>query len=428
MKLFVHLPMALNPDARSALLISYGVGMTAKALVDTRRLETIDMVDISRDVVEMNRIVYPDPEELPTNDPRVTVHIEDGRYFLQTTRRRFDLITGEPPPPKMAGVVSLYTQEYFSLVRERLNPGGLTSYWLPVHSLNPDDSRAIIRAFCNAFEDCTLWAGSGLDWILLGSRDRDEPASAERMAMLWDDPVVGGELNRIGVERPEQLGALFMADAEELARIADGVAPLVDDWPKRLSDRVMPIETAAPTYYEWMETGPARERFAQSAWSRGVWPEVLRVETGPYFDVQAVINRTLVQGPPPLSRALPAAEEILDRWKLRTVPLWLLGSTSARLEAARRAASDGRSDPRILAELAVGALAEDRPGEAARLFAEAQSLDARHATWRTLEVFALLRAHRDEEARQRLATAPAAPGTGTGRVWLRRRLAGRATD
>ena len=36
----------------------------------------------------------------PLQDPRVRVHIEDGRQFLQATGRRFDLITGEPPPPR----------------------------------------------------------------------------------------------------------------------------------------------------------------------------------------------------------------------------------------------------------------------------------------------------------------------------------------
>ncbi len=113
MRLYVWWPMAVRPESRKALLISYGVGVTAKALTDTKSLESIDMVDISRDVLELNRIVYPNPKDLPQNDPRVRVHVEDGRYFLQTTPERFDIITGEPPPPKMAGIVNLYTQEYF---------------------------------------------------------------------------------------------------------------------------------------------------------------------------------------------------------------------------------------------------------------------------------------------------------------------------
>ena len=79
--------------------------------------------------------------------------------------QEINLITGEPPPPKMAGVVSLYTREYFSLVHDRLSEGGIASYWLPSHALAPADTRSISGAFCDVFEDCTLWEGAGLDWM-----------------------------------------------------------------------------------------------------------------------------------------------------------------------------------------------------------------------------------------------------------------------
>ena len=54
MKLFVCCPWP-SPEPRRALLISYGVGSTARALADAAGLEPIDVVDISRDVLEMAR-------------------------------------------------------------------------------------------------------------------------------------------------------------------------------------------------------------------------------------------------------------------------------------------------------------------------------------------------------------------------------------
>jgi len=54
MKLYVYWPVAVHPDLKNALLISYGVGSTAKALTDTKSLETIDIVDISPEILEMN--------------------------------------------------------------------------------------------------------------------------------------------------------------------------------------------------------------------------------------------------------------------------------------------------------------------------------------------------------------------------------------
>ena len=149
----------------------------------------------------------------PLNDPRVRVHIEDGRYLLQTTDRRFDLITGEPPPPGIAGVENLYTREYFELIRRRLADGGFVTYWLPLSDLTDVSTKAILRAFCDVFEDCSLWNGSGTHLMMAGSRDARGPVSEEEFGRQWRDPAVAAEMERLGVERPEQLGALFIGDA-----------------------------------------------------------------------------------------------------------------------------------------------------------------------------------------------------------------------
>ena len=128
----------------------------------------------------------------PLRDPRVRVHVEDGRFFLQTTRRRFDLITGEPPPPRGAGVVNLYSREYFGLVRDRLAPGGRR------HLLAAGATRwtrpraqAITGAFCGVFPDCSLWTGSGLDWMLAGTNGLHGAPSAAEFARQWRDPRAG---------------------------------------------------------------------------------------------------------------------------------------------------------------------------------------------------------------------------------------------
>jgi predicted membrane-bound spermidine synthase len=358
MKLFVYLPMALNPDAKTALLISYGVGSTAKALTDTAGLESIDMVDISRDVLEMNDIVYPQKGTLPLDDPRVHAHIEDGRYFLETTKNRFDLITGEPPPPKMAGVVNLYTREYFFLIRERLNEGGIVSYWLPAHQLTLHDSKSIIGAFCDAFDDCTLWGGAGLDWILLGTRGATGPVTRERFARQWVDPAVGPELIALGLERPEQLGALFMAGADSLKEIASDTAPLTDDRPKRLSAQPFDVQADFQTYVPWMDTTITRTRFERSPWIEQVWPSELRASALPYFSVQHEINHVLVSGPRQMQEVLPTIHSLLTRTELETLPLWMLASNVPRQVAASRALAKGRGKAEVYWELGLGALVQ----------------------------------------------------------------------
>jgi len=354
MKLFVYWPVALHPAPKSALLIGYGVGITAKALTDSAALETIDVVDISRDALEMNRHVYPDPADYPLNDPRVTTHIEDGRFFLQITGRRFDIITGEPPPPKMAGVVSLYTVEYFELVRERLNEGGIASYWLPAHALTQRDAKVIARTFCSVFDDCTLWTGSGLDWMLIGTRNAKGPVSAEHFARQWADPVVGPEIRALGFELPEQLGALFMGGREYLLSLTADVEPLTDSHPKRLSETLV-VQKAK--FLPWMETAPARQRFERDPLVARLWPPTLRSASLAFFDEQAAYNQVLNFKIAPLDH-LTEIHRWITQTQLETLPLWYLGSDENHQRAAARAWAAGRRSAAIHYHLGASALAQ----------------------------------------------------------------------
>ncbi|MDH3655178.1 MAG: hypothetical protein OEN21_12975 [Myxococcales bacterium] len=389
MKLFVYLPMALNPDAKTALLISYGVGSTAKALTNTAGLESIDVVDISRDVLEMNEIVYPEEGELPLDDPRVEVHIEDGRYFLETTKKRFDLITGEPPPPKMAGVVTLYTREYFSLAYERLAEGGIVSYWLPAHVLSPDDSKSIIRAFCDVFEDCTLWSGAGLDWILLGTRNATGPGSTGRMAQQWSDPVIGPDLQLLGVEAPAQLGALFMAGPDDLDQLAGDALPLTDDHPKRLSDQPFDLAAGLPSYVPWLDQTDTRLRFERSPWIEKMWPREIRDATPSYFLAQWEMNRGIIErGTLDPEVVLPKLHELLTRTQLTTAPLWMLKSDGPRQRAARAAFEKDKTNASALGELGLGALAKRDYSLAYRLFVAAIQAGAVGSQIQNMAVYA----------------------------------------
>jgi hypothetical protein len=76
--------------------------------------------------------------------------------------------------------------------------------------------RAVDRPESPAAISRRAWGlgGAGLDWILLGTRDAQGPGSVERFARQWLDPVVGPEFVALGVELPEQLGAMFMGDAD----------------------------------------------------------------------------------------------------------------------------------------------------------------------------------------------------------------------
>jgi hypothetical protein len=159
--------MLLHPDPNEVLHICYGSGNSVMAL--TRHdPERIDVVELSPHVREASEYFW--TNENVIDDPRVNLVIEDGRNFVLGTDRRYDVISLEPPNIFTAGVVNLYTQDFYELAIERLNPGGMMLQWLPTGQLSVSDRGSLIRAFTEAFPHVYLWSQlSSSSLLLLGT-------------------------------------------------------------------------------------------------------------------------------------------------------------------------------------------------------------------------------------------------------------------
>ena len=219
MRLFAYLPLALHPGARDVLLICYGCGVTADAFTHKSSLERIDIVDISKEVFSLADSYTGINYSNPLRDPRVHAIVQDGRFFLQASARKYDIISGEPPPPKNAGSVNLYTQEFFSLMQEppegRRNRDLLASDRPTESERSESNPSRVSRRFSKRIgvgrcrseldHDGDQWAG--------------RRASEDELRQFWNDPATGADLRRIGIEVPQQLGALFLMDGDEIDRI-----------------------------------------------------------------------------------------------------------------------------------------------------------------------------------------------------------------
>jgi spermidine synthase len=372
MRSYVYWPLAVHPQPRRALMISFGVGTTASALTDSPDFESITFVDISKDVLEVSRLGFPPPQRSPLDDPRVTVHVEDGRFFLAATRQRFDVITAEPPPPRNAGVVNLYTREYFALVRDRLDSGGIATYWLPVYQLDKGSTLAVIRGFCDVFEDCSLWSGSGLNWMLVGTRGLQGRVGEAHFRRLWEGGDGGRRLREVGFETPGHLGATFMADAPHIATLTAGVRPLTDDHPYRLRDDG-PDADAFRFYFDLTDAAQARSRFEASAYVRSLWPELAFAETLGRFQERALYDRFFLGAYGRPRAAFADLRESLVATDSRWLPLVLVGSHPGEQDAVDRAVARGQAGPAVDYLLGVRALAHREYAQADALFARVQA-------------------------------------------------------
>jgi spermidine synthase len=180
-----HLPALLHPEPRSVLIVGCGAGVTAGSFVPYPGVERIVICEIEPLIPRVVARHFAKENYDVVNDPRVRIVHDDARHFILTTREKFDIITSDPIHPWVKGAATLYTKEYFELVKRHLNPGGVVTQWVPLYESNLDVVKSEFATFFAAFPTGTVWSndrdGEGYDVVLLGPA---EPAKIDIDSML----------------------------------------------------------------------------------------------------------------------------------------------------------------------------------------------------------------------------------------------------
>jgi spermidine synthase len=364
MRLFAYLPAALHPQPQDALLIAFGCGVTADALTHDVDLKHIDIVDISKEAFALADDYRGAGYSNSLRDPRVTAIVQDGRFFLQASPQRYDIITGEPPPPKVLGSVNLYTEQFFALMSDRLNDGGIATFWLPIYQLNVGEANAILHAFHDAFPNCAIWSSSDEEWIMMGIKGAPQKIDNEQVRKFWRFGSTRDDLGRIGVEVPEQLAALFVMDGDEIDRIANGTKPLTDFYPKRLGDVTVEDKAIHEFTGGYMQAASAAERFRSSRLIQQIWPEAITAQLEPFFAIREMRYRASLSE----TNWLAELDIHLRGSRLREPVLETLDTNSFRVALAEKAADNLQPPPiELLPDLIAEALARRDYQEAIRL-------------------------------------------------------------
>jgi spermidine synthase len=237
-----HLPALLADRRDTACVICFGSGITVGS-VARHPFDRIVCAEICEGIREPARF-FPENHGV-LDDPRVRLVTDDGRNVLLGTAQTFDVIVSEPPLLETAGVVNLFTREFYELVRERLAPGGVFCQWVPSFEFSRPQHALVLRTFLEVFPEATLW-GSPLyaDTVLVGSRGPARLDFAE-IARRMAEPAVARDLAESGIADPLELLSWFAVSAPEL-RAYCGPGPVLSD-DRTVLDFVMPRERRRAT-------------------------------------------------------------------------------------------------------------------------------------------------------------------------------------
>jgi spermidine synthase len=223
-----HLATLVPEHARDVLVIGCGAGVTAGAV-------SIDPAVVHETIAEIESLVaravarYFSAENFDVvQNPKVHVEIDDARHFVLTTKEKFDAITSDPFDPWVKGAATLYTSEFFELIKRHLNPGGVVTVFVQLYESGEDAVKSQVATFLDAFPGGMVFGntlgGVGYDVVLLG---RVEPAGIdiddiERRLNRPEYAPVKKSLGEIGFTSALQLFSRYAGQGPQLKKWLEG--------------------------------------------------------------------------------------------------------------------------------------------------------------------------------------------------------------
>jgi spermidine synthase len=218
-----HITTLVPEHPTKVLVIGCGAGVTAGAV-------SIDPLVKDQTIAEIEPLV---PRVVSTHfaehnfdvvrNPKVRIHLDDARHYLLTTNEKFDAITSDPLDPWVKGAATLYTREFFDVVKDHLNPDGVVTLFVQLYESNEAAVKSEIATFLEAFPNGAVFAntinGQGYDLVLfgqLGTKPINVDAIQARLDRPENEPI-RRSLQQIGINSATQLFGTYAGSRADLA-------------------------------------------------------------------------------------------------------------------------------------------------------------------------------------------------------------------
>jgi spermidine synthase len=217
-----HLTTLLPPQQKTMMVIGFGAGATAGAVSVEPRLESETIAEIEPLVPKVVSTYFSEHNFDVARNPKVHIHIDDARHYLQTTKQKFDGITSDPLDPWVKGAAMLYTREFFEEVKTHLNPGGVVTLFVQLYESSPEAVKSELATFFEAFPNGVVFGnttnGEGYDTVLVGSIEPLHINVDEIQAKLSSPEYsrVAQSLREIGFNSAIDLFSTFAGRAADL--------------------------------------------------------------------------------------------------------------------------------------------------------------------------------------------------------------------
>ena len=210
---YLHIPMALRPQAKRMLMIGLGGGILAKTMLRDYPELHIDVVEVDPVVVSVAQQYF----DLPSTE-RLNIIIGDGREYLEGIESSYDIII-------LDALFEAYTpfcfatREYLQMVRTKVTHGGIYAHNANGYYEGPQSQTLwrYLRGIHDAFADVHVF---GVTPVF----NRD-PGKSNLVVIASDTVRTSAEV--AAAVRGRGGGVVSI---EDFPRFADDLRPARTDW------------------------------------------------------------------------------------------------------------------------------------------------------------------------------------------------------
>lgn len=208
-------PMLMHqqgPEGLDVAVIGFGSGVTVGTTLSFP-VHSVDVIELERSIPEaarffedVNLLEYQLDHFPFVQMDRLTIINDDGRNYLASTDRSYDIIISEPSNPWITGVSDLFTVDHFRIAKRRLRPGGVYCQWVQLYEMSPENIKTIFRTFSEVYQNVVVFAADdrSSDTVVIGS-DAPLTFDLERFQHVWALEQVPGRMSV-----PEQMERAYL--------------------------------------------------------------------------------------------------------------------------------------------------------------------------------------------------------------------------
>ena len=124
-EMIAHIPLCSHKNPENVLVIGGGDGGTVREVLKHPSVKNVDLCEIDALVIEASKMFLPSIAG-KLDDKRVNIYVEDAIEFIKTKKNCYDVVLVDSTDPMGPGV-GLFTEEFYTNVKESLKKGGIVT-------------------------------------------------------------------------------------------------------------------------------------------------------------------------------------------------------------------------------------------------------------------------------------------------------------